>query len=262
MPAAVCPIRPQAFAPCDDTTVRWLGSAGAFINSRGTTLMIDPLLEGYDMPVLFESPILPADVPSLDALLITHIDNDHFSRATCRDLRGVCKAWHATGYVAEEMRAEGLPATGHAIGERFRVGDLCVTLTPADHDWQNDFEAYSFRHWAKEDCCGFWIETADGTIWAPGDSRLMEEQLHMPEPDVILFDFSDNAYHITLDGAVRLANAYPRAALIPIHWGTVDAPDMDTFNGDPDVLRARVTDPGRVHALCPGEAFKLGGLAI
>ncbi|MBR1660170.1 MAG: MBL fold metallo-hydrolase, partial [Oscillospiraceae bacterium] len=95
MPAWVQPIGKSAFDPCDNTTIRWLGSAGFFINTRGTTLMVDPLLEGFDMPVLFESPILPEHVPSLDALLVTHIDNDHFSRPTCKDLLGVCKAYHA-----------------------------------------------------------------------------------------------------------------------------------------------------------------------
>ena len=30
------------------------------------------------------------------------------------------------------------------------------------------------KRWFKnEDACGFWIETPDGNIWAPGDSRLM-----------------------------------------------------------------------------------------
>ena len=36
----------EAFGPSDKTTIRWLGMAGFFINSRGTTFMIDPLLEG------------------------------------------------------------------------------------------------------------------------------------------------------------------------------------------------------------------------
>ena len=82
MPAEVIPIRAEAFEPIDHTKVYWLGSAGILINTRGTTLMIDPLLEGFDMDTLFDSPILPNDVPSLDGILITHIDNDHFSRPT------------------------------------------------------------------------------------------------------------------------------------------------------------------------------------
>ena len=30
-----------------------------------------------------------------------------------------------------------------------------------------------------------------------------------------------------LDNAIKLANTYPHTDLILIHWGTVDAPDMD-----------------------------------
>ena len=258
MPTGLQKMDASAFSAREDTTVRWLGSAGIFINSRGVTMMLDPVLEGFDMPMLFESPILPPEVPSLDAMLITHIDNDHFSRSTCKDLLGVCKSYHAPKYVAEEMVKEGIPGTGHDIHESFFVGDVKVTLTPADHDWQNDIPAFQFRHWKKEDYCGFWIETKDGIIWTPGDSRLLEEQLNMPEPDVILFDFSDNVYHITLAGAVKLANTYPKAELICIHWGSVDSPERNTFNGNPEELLSLVENPERVHALEPGEVFVVG----
>ena len=79
----------------------------------------------------------------------------------------------------------------------------------------------------------------------------------MPQPDLILLDFSDNSWHITFEGAVRLANTYPEADLLCIHWGSVDAPDWTTFNGNPEDLLSRVTHPERVHALAPGEPFVL-----
>lgn len=78
------PFEAEAFAASQQTSIRWLGAAGFFINSRGTTLMIDPLLEGFDMPIMIEMPILPKQVPHLDAVLITHADTDHYSVATCR----------------------------------------------------------------------------------------------------------------------------------------------------------------------------------
>ena len=257
MPGPVQPFGKEAFGKIDHTAIRWLGGAGIFINRRGTNIMIDPVLEGFDMDMLFDSPLLPPDVPSLDALLVTHIDNDHFSRPTCKDLLGVCRSYHAPQYVAEVMRDEGIPGTGHDIHETFEVNDIKVTLTPADHDWQNFVPEFQYRHWAKEDYCGFWLETPDGIIWTPGDSRLLEEQLHMPDPDVILFDFADNMVHITFEGAVKLANTYPKAELVLIHWGTVDAPNMNTFNGDPETLVPRVTNPERIHALAPGEPLIL-----
>ena len=47
----------EAFGKSKNTTIRWLGMAGFLINSRGTTFMVDPLLEGFDMPLLIDFPI-------------------------------------------------------------------------------------------------------------------------------------------------------------------------------------------------------------
>ena len=73
------PFGAEAFEAADTTVLRWLGMAGFLINSRGTTLMVDPLLGGFDMPVMIEFPIAGTDVPRLDAVLVTHSDNDHYS---------------------------------------------------------------------------------------------------------------------------------------------------------------------------------------
>ena len=92
--------RAEAFEASDVTVLRWLGMAGFLINSRGTTLMVDPLLGGFDMPVMIEFPIAADDVPKLDVVLVTHSDNDHYSVPTCRDLAGVTREYHSTQYVA------------------------------------------------------------------------------------------------------------------------------------------------------------------
>ncbi len=258
MPSRVLPVTPEAFGARTGTEITWLGGAGILLNVRGTVLLIDPLLTGFDMPTLFDCPLRPEDVKRLDAVLVTHIDNDHFSRETCRALADRHPAFHSTGYVAEEMRRAGVPGEGHAIGETFMAGsDIRVTLTPAKHNWQEGIPEFAFRTWAEEDYCGFLFDTPDGRIWLPGDSRLLESHLHMPAPDVILFDFSDNDWHIGLEGAVRLANAYPAARLVLIHWGTVDSPDMTPFNANPRDLYERVVNPERIRLLWPGEGMRL-----
>jgi hypothetical protein len=76
------PFGAEAFEAADTTVLLWLGMAGFLINSRGTTLMVDPLLGSFDMPVMIEFPIAAADVPKLNAVLITHSDNDHYSVPT------------------------------------------------------------------------------------------------------------------------------------------------------------------------------------
>ncbi len=256
------PFGAEAFDAQDGTVLRWLGMAGFLINARGTTLMIDPLLGGFDMSVMIDFPIAAQTVPRLDAVLITHSDNDHYSVPTCRQLGPVTTAFHSTRYVDTLMRAQNLRSTGHDIGDRFTVGPVEVTVTPADHAWQNDVPGAADRIFRPEDCCGFWLATPDGVVWAPGDSRLIpDHHLHMPTPDALLFDFSDSEWHFGLDGAVAMANAYPDTPLLLHHWGCVDAPDFPPFNADPASLPGRVVNPDRIVVLAPGQPFDLRPLA-
>ncbi len=251
-------ISPEAFGNVGRTEIRWLGNGGALINSHGTTLMIDPVLSGFDMPLLIEVPLTEEDVLHLDSILLTHCDNDHYSRKSCKELALVTDAFHAPHYVANLLEEElGIPGNGHNIGDRFPVGNTTVMLTPAWHNWQNESPKQHTREYAMEDYCGFWIDTPDGSIWAVGDSRLMEEQLHMPTPDAMLFDFSDSRWHIGLEGAVRMAEAYPDTPLILWHWGSVDAPEWKEFNGNPEELKKKIVNPKRVVVLNPGEPYEL-----
>jgi L-ascorbate metabolism protein UlaG (beta-lactamase superfamily) len=258
---ATQPFGAEAFMASDKTTLRWLGMAGFLINSRGTTLMIDPLLGGFDMPIMIDFPIAAKDVPRLDAVLVTHADNDHYSVSTNRDLKPVTRIFHSTIYVDSLMKNEGFVSAAHAIADTFHVEPVRVKLTPADHAYQNHYPGMSTRWFKNEDACGFWIETPDGTIWAPGDSRLMQEHLKLsPAPDAILFDFSDSEWHFSLAGAVKIANAYPNTALLLNHWGSVNSPDFAPFNADPEKLKKLVVNPERIHVLAPGEPFILNRL--
>lgn len=251
------PLQKDAFQNDESTKIYWLGGAGIFLHSHSTNIMIDPVLEGFDMPLLYDIPIQSKDVPALDALLITHIDNDHFSRPTCSHIKDVCKQYYAPNYVADVMNEEGYPTIKGDIGETYVIKDVQVTLTEAKHNWQNGVKKWQYRYWKEKDYCGYWMETKEGKIWLPSDSKLIETQLHMDQPDVILFDFADNDWHITFEGAVKLANTYPEAKLICIHWGSVNAPDMTPFNGDPQKLVSRIVNPERIVVLAPGEAFVL-----
>lgn len=256
MPSKVQYFDREAFNDCDNTQIRWLGNAGFLINSRGTTLMVDPLLKGFDMPLLIDMPIKTENVPHLDAILITHSDNDHYSTYTCMDLSAVCKEYHSTMYVDTLMKSQNLNSVGHKIEDTFFVKQMKVTLTSADHLWQNELLKDS-RKFMLEDCCGFWIETPDGVIWAPGDTRLMPQFLEMNAPDAIFFDFSDDSWHFGLDNAIKVANTYPNAQLLLSHWGSVDAPNMAVFNADPKLLYDKIVNPQRIRLLQPGELFIL-----
>ncbi|MCK1243296.1 MBL fold metallo-hydrolase [Streptococcus uberis] len=257
MPEKTIKLPISAFDKIEGTKVYWLGNASIMINSRGTILLIDPILDRFDMPLLIDMPIDSKTIPTVDGLLISHIDNDHLSFETLENCKAVTKSYHAPTHVADVMSEKGFAAEEHAVGASFMVNDIKITTTPTRHNWQNSMSKYNYREWKEEEYVGFWIETADGTIWLPSDTKLMPEHLEMPQADMILFDFSDNNWHITYEGALKEAEAYPKADLLCIHWGSIDAPDWNTFNGNPEQLRQDVLNPDRVHALNVGEGLDL-----
>lgn len=236
--------------------IYWLGGGGAMINSYGTILMIDPLLKGFDMPLLINMAAETEEIDHIDGYFVSHVDNDHYSRPTLRDLKDKTKEIHTSYYVASLMKEEcGADAMGHTWHDLVKIHDVSVEFTPADHNWQNDIKKYNYRVWDKKEYFGFYLRTHGKKIWYVGDSRLMESQLKMEEPDVILMDFSDNVYHIGLENAYVLANTYPNSKLILIHWGTVDAPEQSAFNGNPQNILDHVVNPDRVVILAPGEKY-------
>lgn len=248
----------EAFEDGGHTVIRWLGVGAALVNCHGTCVMIDPMLKDPNMPMLIDFPIETEQIPFLDGMLVTHIDRDHYSLPTCLAVADRCREFHSTRYVAAEMNRDGIKGIGHDIGEVFSIGPMEIRVTPADHCWMNTDPRYQdSHHYVPEDYCGFYITTPEGTFWDIGDSKLMEEQLHMPEPDIIFFDFSDNEWHITLEGAYRLAAAYPNSELVLIHWGCVNRPDLTACNANPMDLFENVTNPGRVRIVAPGEPVRL-----
>lgn len=248
----------DAFKRSNETAVYWLGGGGAMVTSHGTNILIDPLLEGFDMKILTEAPITSEEIGHVDAVLITHCDNDHFSKATLKHITDKVDAIHTTHYVASLCKEIGIEAHGHNIGDIFEVNGVTITLTPADHAWQNQSPKHSKeRYFAMEDFCGFRLDTCDGDIWMPGDSRLMDVQLHQKPMNLILMDISDSKWHIGLDGVDQLCAAYPNAKLLPIHWGCVDAPDWKEFNGDPEIVKQRIVNPERLYVAAVGEKVLL-----
>ncbi|MHC4740050.1 MAG: MBL fold metallo-hydrolase, partial [Planctomycetota bacterium] len=179
-----------------DTAVTWLGMAGAAVNSRGTIIFIDPLLtvvrtdgeerceSGHRFKI--QLPIEAKDVPRADTVMYTHADGDHFGELTAKTFaeKTNCR-FIAPRPVQERLEKLGIES-GRIITARdfesIAVGAVEVVVTPALHDWQKE------NPWQRGDCCGYIVRTADGAIWHPGDTRLIDEHLEVKDVDVLFFD--------------------------------------------------------------------------
>ncbi len=248
------------------TRIAWLGMAGALIQARGTTLLIDPLIsmierdgawvneEGYRQKVPL--PVEAKDIPRADLVMYTHADGDHFGQVTARTLaeRTDCR-FLAPPPVAQGLRALGVsPERIRIAKERdvLRVGAAEIQVTPAMHDWQE------VNPWRREDCCGCLVKTPDGTVWHPGDTRLIDDLLKIKDVDVMFFDVAAVISHLGPEGSARLGKSCGAKVMIAYHYGTFDMEPGSYGNCDPqDALPYLADVPGRFLILNPGEILEL-----
>ncbi len=151
----------------------WLGHASFLLQGEGVSLLVDPVFSSHCAPVplrslrrLVQPPCRLEDLPSIQAVLLTHSHYDHLDLTTLRRLG------KQTALFVPEGHAKWLARKGfHNVAEVpwwDRV-DFCngikLTATPAQHftarsPWDRDL-----AHW-----CGWLVQGASCKLWHAGDS--------------------------------------------------------------------------------------------
>ena len=238
------PIPQSFFDKRDNTVVTWLGMAGVLVNARGTIIFIDPLLtliqkdgqllneSGHKM--IIDLPIKSSEVPRADVVCYTHDEGDHFMEPTALEFgKRLNCAFLSTPPVLKKLRASGAPVDKFITAKDFethRFGNCEITVTPALHDW------FWPNPWQRGDCAGYLIKTPDGTIWHPGDTRLIPELLEFRNVDVLFFDIfgGEETAHLGTKGSARLAETSGAKIMVAFHYGTFDLPAGSYGGCDPN----------------------------
>lgn len=263
----ICQVSDKFFESKTDTRITWLGNAGFLINSRGTIILIDPLISTKPgLPHISECGLgLKIDLPltmkqllRIDLVLYTHTDIDHLGPITA-----VALAKHRPVFIGTQSVSDCLIELGVGsdlivkgqVGQTIQSHDIDFTLTPADHPWQEKAVKPNRLPFEFGECCGFILQTRDGTLFFPGDTRLMKEHLLITDVDFLALDVSTDEYHLNSDGAVELANHLSSALIVPMHYGTFDS-EKPAHNGSPLTIINKITDyKKRVVTLSPGEVM-------
>lgn len=228
------------FEKRDDTIITWLGMAGSLINCRGTIIFIDPLISyGASQEfcetgnrLLVPLPVTADKVPKADIICYTHADSDHYSLKTASILNSrLAPTFISPGPVYESLDKEGIEKKRMIKTRDYAKYDfenVEITITPALHDWQK------VNPWKREDCCGYLIRTPDGSIWHPGDTRLIPELEEIKNVDILFFDVAAVDSHLGPRGSARLAETSGAKVMIAYHYGTFDVPPGSYGGCDPD----------------------------
>ena len=235
LPGAPIPLA-QAEIPADaaELAVTWLGHASALLEVDGQRILLDPVWGHRVSPSpvfgptrLHEPPLQLADLPPVDAIVISHDHYDHLDLPTVRALLVTQMAPFVVPIgIGEHLRKWRVPEERIVEldwDEAHRVGELELTCTEARH-----FSGRYFHRdttlWASWAITGprhrvfFGGDTGYTPAFAEIGARLGPFDLTLLP--IGAYNDAWHAIHMDPEEAVRAHGDLGGRVLLPIHWAT------------------------------------------
>jgi N-acyl-phosphatidylethanolamine-hydrolysing phospholipase D len=220
--------------PADGWRVTWLGHASFLLQGGGCSVLIDPVFSDHCAPLPLPAlrrrvppPCRAADLPPVDAVLLTHSHYDHLDLPTLESLGKrtplVVAEGHA-GWLRRKGFAEVLELPWFDSAEVFP--GLRVTATPAQHFTARTPFDRNRGHW-----CGWLVEGGGLKLWHAGDSgycpafRGIGERFGPIDFGMIpIGAYSPRWFmkpmHMTPEEAVQVYEDTRCQRAVAMHWGT------------------------------------------
>lgn len=277
------PVNPTVPAQRSDRMrVTMVGHATLLIQVAGINLLTDPVWSQRASPSQIAGPkrvtapgVTFADLPPIDVVLLSHNHYDHFDIATLRKLHHAHRPLFVMPLGNDLLLRNSVPEARIATGDwhdRLPIGDTATaTLTRANHWSSRGVRDRRMALW-----CGFFIQTARGSLWFAGDTAygngaiFREIRARHGAPDVALIPIGAYAprwfmapQHVDPAEAVRIFQDTGARQALGIHWGTFQL--TDEAREEPreklsEALRlAGIAAAGFVAAE-PGQVFDFGDL--
>jgi len=218
----------------------WHGHACFLLEHAGARVIIDPFLTGNPKAVIGS-----ADLPKLDAILISHGHGDHLG-----DAIALARSHRATLIAPYELARfcieQGAPVVHPMhIGGSHAFAFATVKLVTAIHGGmvEGDDAGRFTTH-----PCGFVVTMGGVRVYHTGDTALtLDMQLLEGRVDVMCVAIGDN-YTMGPEDAARAVAFVKPATAIPMHYGT-----FPLLVQDPQSFVQAVGAQATVQILQPGE---------
>jgi L-ascorbate metabolism protein UlaG (beta-lactamase superfamily) len=214
--------------------VVWFGHSMYLIRIGGKTILVDPVLSERASPVQFAGSknyagtriITAADLPQLDAIIITHDHYDHLDYETILQLAPTTKHFHTSLGVGEHLEYWGIPASAiseYDWWERGMIADgIEIIAAPARH-FSGRGVITNKTLWSS-----FIIKTATHTLYVGGDSGYDTHFKTIGDKygpfDLALLECGQynlgwKLIHMMPEEVLQAAQDLRAEMLLPVHWG-------------------------------------------
>ncbi|MDB4985896.1 MAG: outer membrane protein romA [Myxococcaceae bacterium] len=271
MRAPICPLplvtdaaKRLATPSASGLRVTWLGHSTTLIELDGATFLTDPIWSERSGPSplvgprrFHPPPLALAELPHLDAVLVSHEHFDHLDMATIRALAKRKVPFHVPLGVGAHLQAWGVPSS--QIHEHDWWQSVAVTptvrvvSTPARHFNGRGFPLREGTFWTSWSLVG-----PKHRVFFSGDTGLTEgfrEIAKREGPfDLAMLEIGQyhpswGQIHLGPAGALTAHKLLGAKILLPIHWATFQL-GMHDWNEPPETLLAEAKK-GKVEVVTP-----------
>lgn len=235
--------------PVSGLRITWMGHSILLIEIDGLRILIDPVWDkrasfaNFAGPKrFFDSPLPLEELPSIDAVIVSHDHFDHLGKETIRRLAhhhatvnaqwitslGVGKLLRTFGVKKEKLAeldwTESLTVKNQRIGDEFQNNELRITALPSRHfSGRGIFDRFDTL-WSS-----FVIKGNRHNVYYGADSGLWEGFSEIGQQfgpfdltmlEIGAFNELWKPIHMGPDGAAQaFAKMGAQGLLMPIHWG-------------------------------------------
>ena len=264
----------QPRAAADECRVTWLGQSGFLLQAGTLNLLTDPVLSQRASPLrlfgparVVAAPLGIAELPPIDAVLISHDHYDHLDRATCAQL----------------IKRFGSELCFFApLGYRSwleKLGARCLTELDWWHSAQlagTELVALPSQHWTRRGLdtgrrlwCSWLVRSHPHSIYFCGDSgycpAFADIRARAGAPDIALLPIGAyeprwfmKAAHMNPEEAVQAYMDLGAREFVAMHWGTfrlTDEPMLEPPVRVRNAWQAQHLDAQRLHIPNHGETL-------
>lgn len=243
--------------------VTWLGHSSVLIEIEGLRLLTDPVLSERASPVPFAGPkrftppaLTVAQLPPIDAVILSHDHYDHLDRDTIRALADRVGHFYTTLGVGQRLIAWGVDAkrvTELDWWQETRFGPLTLAATPAQHFSGRGLRDGNATLWAS------WVVLGTHErLFFSGDTGMHEGFAQIGERygpfDLTLVEcgaYSETwpNVHMQPEQSIAAHRLVRGKTMMPVHWGTFDLA-FHRWDEPAERIRALAAEQG-VHLVQP-----------